>query len=257
MRNRITRRTILSVGTAAGGLAVCGSILGAANIMSATKTTVALPWLWKAINPEDIRERAYQSAWSKIGCMYGTVEAVIGTLADKYGAPYNTFPIEATIYGSGGIGGIGSVCGTINACGLLFNLFAKSQQDLFSLCQEASLWYENAELPAYKPIKPKEDIPIVRSVAHSNLCHLSSTSWANASGLKLMTPQHFERCNRLVADVAMKAVSMLNEYSEGKITLKEKLNAFSQGCLSCHGPEKVKANVASGMTCDTCHKDPH
>jgi hypothetical protein len=94
-------------------------------------------------------------------------------------------------------------------------------------------------------------------VAHSHLCHISSTTWANASGQKLLTQQHFERCNRLVADVAMKAVSMLNAYSSGGVVYNEKLDSFSQGCLSCHGPEKEKANVASGMTCDTCHQNPH
>jgi hypothetical protein len=257
METKLTRRTILSIGTAVGGLAVGGSILGAANIVSATKPPTALPWPWKEVKPADIQERAYQSAWAKIGCMYGTIDAVVGTLADKHGSPYNTFPIDATIYGSGGIGGIGSVCGAINACGLLFNLFSKNQVDLFALCQEISLWYENANLPSYEPRNPKLDIPIIRSVAHSHLCHISSTSWANASGHKLMTPQHFERCNRLVADVAMQAVILLNAYSAGRIAYKEKLNSFSQGCLSCHGPEKVKANVASGMTCDACHRNPH
>jgi hypothetical protein len=257
MEAKITRRSILSIGTTVGGLAVGGSILGAGNFMSATKTTTTLPWPWREMKPTDVQERAYQAAWAKIGCMYGTIEAVIGTLADKYGAPYNAFPIEATIYGSGGVGGIGSLCGTINACGLLFNLFSKNQEDLFALCQEISLWYENAKLPSYKPINPKVDIPIIPSVARSNLCHISSTNWANESGHKLMTPQHFERCNRLVADISMKAVTMLNEYSAGKISYQEKLNSFSQGCLSCHGPENVKANVASGMTCDSCHKNPH
>lgn len=248
---------MLNIGTAAGGLAIGGAILGAAGIRSETKTATTLPWPWREIKPEEIQERAYQSAWAKIGCMYGTIEAVIGTLADKYGAPYNTFPIDATIYGSGGIGGIGSLCGTINACGLLFNLFSKNQEDLFALCQEISLWYENARMPSYKPKKPKLDIPIVSSVSRSNLCHISSTEWANASGHKLLTTEHFERCNRLVADVTVKAVVMLNEYSSGKVAYKEKLNSFSQGCQSCHGPGKVKANVASGMNCDTCHTNPH
>jgi hypothetical protein len=257
MEKKITRRAILSAGTLAGGVAIGGSILGAANMASAAKTSAAVPWPWKEIDPASIQERAYQSAWAKIGCMYGTVEAVLGTLADKYGAPYNTFPIEATIYGSGGIGGLGSVCGTINACGLLFNLFSRNQNDLFALCNEISLWYENAKLPSYKPKNPKMDIPIVPSVSQSNLCHVSSTMWAKASGHKLLTQQHFERCNRLVADVTLKAVTMLNEYSAGKLAYKERLNEFSQGCLSCHGPEKAKANVASGMTCNPCHENPH
>lgn len=254
MESKITRRTMLSFGKAAGGLAVGGSILSADHVLSA-KT--ALPWPWRQIKPADIQERAYQSAWAKIGCMYGTIEAILGTLADKYGSPYNTFPVDGTIYGSGGIGGIGSVCGTVNACGLLFNLFSRNQEDRFALCREISLWYENASLPSYKPGKPKENISIVPSVAHSNLCHVSSTTWANASGHNLMTSAHFERCNRLVADVAAKAVTMLNEYNAGKTAYAEKLNAFSQGCISCHGPGKAKADVASSMSCDACHNNPH
>jgi hypothetical protein len=252
MKMKLSRRAILNAGTVAVG----GSILGGVGFLAASKRT-AVPWPWKEIMPADVQERAYQSAWAKVACMYGTADAILGTLADKYGAPYDTFPIEATLYGSGGVAGIGSICGTINACGLLFSLFAKNQEDLFALCQEISLWYEKAQLPVYKPRNPKVDIPIIQSVAQSNLCHISSTKWANASGHGLLTQQHFERCNRLVADVAMQAVAMLNEYNAGKLAYREKLNSFSQGCLSCHGPGKEKANVASGMTCNPCHQDPH
>jgi hypothetical protein len=257
METKISRRKILSFGSAVGGVAVGSSILGATRFMAAPPPPTALPWPWREIEPSDIQERAYQSAWSKIGCMYGTVEAIIGTLADRHGAPYNTFPVEATLYASGGIAGIGSLCGTINACGMLFNLFAKNQDDLFALCQEISLWYENADLPRYKPKNPKVDIPIVKSVAGSNLCHVSSTKWANASGRKLLTQEHFERCNRLVADVSVRAVELLNNYSRGKAVYREKLNSFSQACIECHGPGKEKANVACSMTCNSCHKDPH
>jgi len=258
MEKKITRRSILNLGTIAGGLAAGGSSLGVASlIQSAPKQSAALPWPWREIKPAEIQERAYQSAWAKIGCMYGTVEAVLGTLADKYGAPYDNFPIEATLYGSGGVGGLGSLCGTINACGLLFSLFSKSQEDLFALCREISLWYESTPLPTYKPKNPKLNIPIATSIARSNLCHISSTTWANVSGHKLLTNEHFERCNRLVADVTTQAVILLNQYSAGKISSKEKMNSFSQGCLSCHGPGNSKANVASGMSCDTCHKNPH
>jgi hypothetical protein len=257
MKTKITRRKMLSIGSAVGSAAVGSAILGSTRFMAAPAPSATLPWEWKEIKPADIQERAYQSAWSKVACMYGTFEAVIGTLADKYGAPYNAFPVEATLYGSGGVGGIGSLCGTINACGMLFSLFAKNQDDIFALCQEMSLWYEKADLPRYKPKDARLDIPIVKSVAGSNLCHVSSTAWANASGHKLLTPEHFERCNRLVADVTMQAVAMLNSYSKGKIVYAEKLNSFSQACLACHGPEKEKANVASGMTCNPCHEDPH
>lgn len=252
MDNNFRRRAMLKAGAAA----VAGSILPKAMAASASKRA-GLPWSWKELKPAEVQERAYQSAWAKVACMYGTFDAVIGTLSDRYGAPYNTFPAEAALYGSGGFGGLGSICGTVNACGLLFGLFARKQEDLFALCQEISLWYESATLPLYKPRNPKLDIAMVTSVSRSHICHISSTTWANASGHHLLTEQHFERCNRLVADVAAQAVSMLNAYSAGKIVYRQKLNPFSQSCLSCHGPGKAKADVASAMTCDRCHTDPH
>ncbi|MBN2318776.1 MAG: C-GCAxxG-C-C family protein [Acidobacteria bacterium] len=257
MKMKLSRREILGVGSVAGCAAIGGSILKGANFATASPSAAALPWSWKKIDPAEIQERAYQSAWEKIGCMYGVCEAILGTLADRYGAPYNTFPVDATVYGSGGIGGIGAVCGTINASGLLFNLFVKDQNDLFALCSEMSLWYEKASLPNYKPKKPKVDIQIAKSVAGSNLCHVSSTNWANASGYKVMTNEHFERCNRLVADVAVQLVTVLNQYTAGNMTFKEKLNDFSLQCLSCHGPGNSEANVAAGMTCNPCHENPH
>jgi len=128
---------------------------------------------------------------------------------------------------------------------------------LFALCSEISLWYEKADLPNYRPKNPKFDIPIARSVAGSNLCHVSSTTWAKASGHKVMTNEHFERCNRLVADVAVRLVTVLNLYAAGEMTFEEKLNEFSEGCQSCHGPGNSVANVAAGMSCNTCHENPH
>ncbi len=254
---KISRRGILGIGSAAGCAAIGVSLFKGANIATASPSVAALPWPWKSMDPAEIQERAYQSAWEKIGCMYGVCESILGTLADRYGSPYNVFPVEATIYGSGGIGGIGSVCGTINASGLLFNLFAKNQNDLFTLCSEMSLWYEKASLPSYKPKEPKVDIEIVKSISGSNLCHVSSTAWANASGQKLMTNEHFERCNRLVADIAAQIVTVLNRYSAGDMAFKETLNAFSRECLSCHGPGNPEADVATGMTCNPCHENPH
>ncbi len=256
MTHEISRRTLLGVGSVAGCAAVGGAFLGCTKA-PVPVPAATLPWPWKTINPEEIKERAYQSAWDKIGCMYGVCEAILGTLADRYGAPYDTFPVAATVYGSGGIGGLGSVCGTINASGLLFNLFVADQNDMFALCSEMSLWYEKASLPVYKPQNPKFEIPDIQSVAGSNLCHVSSTQWANASGMKLLTNEHFERCNRLVVDAAVKLVTVLNQYAEGTFAFKEKLNEFSEGCLSCHGPGQSVANVAAGMSCDNCHENPH
>jgi hypothetical protein len=255
MERKLSRRELLMIGGAAIGGAATGCTT--TTMMAKKEDESSVPWTWKEIKPEDVQERAYRSAWAKVGCMYGVLEGILGTLGDRYGSPYKTFPVEATVYGSGGLGGVGSLCGAVNACGMLFGLFAKNQEDMFAMCNEISLWYEKAELPVYIPKNPQVEISNVSSVANSNLCHISSTVWANASGYKVMTPEHFERCNRLVVDVAMKAVSMLNDYNSAKIVFKEKLNAFSQSCMACHGPGKMKSNVETHMSCNACHEDPH
>ncbi len=253
MESEITRRKMLHISGAAFG----GAVLYSTESIAMARAPKKAEWKWQTILPESIQERAYQSAWAKIGCMYGVVESVLGTLADKYGAPYNSFPVGATIYGSGGIGGVGSLCGTVNAGGLLFGIFVEKQEDLFALCNELSLWYEKTSMPVYKPVKPNQDIPILTTVSGSNLCHISCTKWSKVSGHKLMTMAHFERCNRMVADVAMKIVTMLNQYTEKKLAFTEKPNEFSGGCLLCHGPGKDTGNVSANMSCDTCHDNPH
>jgi hypothetical protein len=201
MENKISRRALMGMGSAA--------ILGA-SIAKAAPAAATLPWPWKEIDPAGVRERAYQSASAKNACMYGVLEAVLGTLADRYGAPYDSFPVGAAVYGSGGIAGLGSVCGALNASGLIFGLFAKDQNEAFAMCRELFAWYEKATLPVYQPKSPKLDIPIVQTVALSNLCQVSTSTWLKASGHKQLSPQMFERCNRLVADVAAQAVGVLN-----------------------------------------------
>jgi hypothetical protein len=206
MDKKISRRVMLGAAPAA--------LAGAAAFAAAhPAASPAVPWPWIQTDPASVQERAYQSATAKTACMYGTFEAVIGTLADKHGAPYDSFPVLATLYGSGGVAGLGSLCGALNASGMLFGLFAKNQDAVFAMCRELFAWYEKAALPAYRPKSPKLDIPIVQTVANSTLCQVSTSTWLKASGNKLRTPEMFERCNRLVADVAAQAVALLNKYT--------------------------------------------
>ncbi len=62
---------------------------------------------------------------------------------------------------------------------------------------------------------------------------------------------------RLVADVTMKVVAMLNQYTTEGTVFHEKPNSFSEGCMSCHEPQKEIGNADVNMSCDLCHDDPH
>lgn len=213
MNTGLTRRSLVTLGSAAACASLMDGSINTAMAAMGTPPAASLPWPWKQLSPADVQERAYQSASAKRACMYGVGEGVLGTLAEKWGAPYNTFPIEAFLYGSGGYAGLGSLCGTINASGFLFGLFARNQQDVFSLCREISMWFESTALPSYQPEKPRLDAPAIATVSGSTLCNAVSAAWIKASGGKPLTPPYFDRCDRMVADVAMKAVSLLNGYA--------------------------------------------
>ena len=102
-----------------------------------------------------------------------------------------------------------------------FRPFRQERSGHFHSLERNSSLVRDWNLPAYKPKAPKLDIPIVQSVAGSTLCSISSSAWARVSGHKLMSMQHMERCSRLVADVAMQAVTLLNDYGTGKSPVKK------------------------------------
>lgn len=256
MENKMNRRDMLGVTAAVGGAAAGASILGATTLMAATPASTTLPWPYLKLKVAKVTERAYESSW-KYGCMYGVVEAVLGELADKKGAPYNTFPVDVTAYGGGGVGAVGTICGALNGAALVIGLFAKTPADRTAMIQEICLWYETTALPIMKPKSPHNNIPMPKSKSASPLCHVSLSEWSSKSGYKVGTAPHPERCYRLTADVTKKVVEMLNDYIANKFVAHEKLNAFSTGCLACHGVGKLKANAYAKMNCNTCHEDPH
>lgn len=64
MDEKLTRRELLGVGTAVGGMALGGSVLGATSILAETHPSTELPWPYKKLNTKKVYERAYESAWA-------------------------------------------------------------------------------------------------------------------------------------------------------------------------------------------------
>ena len=101
-----SRRAMLG---AMGGLAVGGSLAAmSGNVIAAPAAPVMSPgkdghfmqmhgeFGWKPHKIDDIAaamDVAYKGYWYKgYGCGYGAFYAIVGTMAEKYGAPYNTSP---------------------------------------------------------------------------------------------------------------------------------------------------------------------
>lgn len=244
-----------------GVLASCGQ----KQQVSPTATTVptlaptptpnlALPWPYKSLDPKVVAERAY-AAYYNGGCMYGAFEGVVGELREQVGSPYTTFPAAMMKYGAAGVAGWGTLCGALNgvAAAVFMVLESKAGNPVIN---EIYGWYGLEALPNYKPDKPKFDT-IAASMANSQLCHISVTTWCEKSGFKALSPERAERCAWLTASVAKFTVEQLNKQAAGSFSLAHALPAEVTSCLSCHGKGGAVENVhASNQTsCSSCHSD--
>ncbi len=120
-----------------------------------------------------------------------------------------------------------------------------------NLISDLFFWYEKAELPVYMSENSKLN-KSTTSVSNSVLCHASSTKWGKESGFKMNSKERSERCGCLVADVAKKAVDMLNGYFDEKYYTTDRSSEPVSNCKVCHVDGKL-ANIKGQMNCTSCH----
>ncbi len=252
---------IVAVSGLVGSVAACAgsNSVGAQSSPSSAATTAAngsaLPWPYKKIDPVAAAERAY-AAYYNGGCMYGAVEGFVGELRTLVGSPYDTFPAAFAKYGGAGVSGWGTLCGALNGIAAAIYLFLP-QSNANPIINEVYGWYGATPLPNYTPAKPKYP-QIKQSIADSQLCHVSVTTWCNASGLKALSPERAERCAWLTASVVKRTVELTNQQADGAFKQTFADPTSVTGCLSCHGKGGALENVhTSNQTdCLPCHTLP-
>jgi len=185
--------------------------------------------------------------------MYGVFESVLSQLAEAYGEPYASFPVDMMRYGAGGTGSSGSLCGALNGAAALIGLFVKSKEEMKQLVGQLFLWYEQIELPVYVPGEPALDIEMPKSASHSVLCHVSTTRWCAASGHQAFSKPRKERCRRLTADTAGKTVEILNSHLNARFVSVYSMSEEVKKCKSCHTKGSQKSNSRGTMSCGNCH----
>ena len=133
-----------------------------------------IDWMYNPLDPAVTAELAYKH-YASGSCMYATFKSVVSQLAEKFGEPYASFPFHMMKYGHGGIGGYGTTCGALNGGAALIGLFfAHNKKIQDSLITGLFRWYENTQLPVFRPQEPTVDFTPPSSISNSTLCHASS-----------------------------------------------------------------------------------
>ena len=116
----ITRRKTIQF-LALGGLLGATQATTRAGVPPQPEQLSSFPWQPHPLNIEKAKSIAYQGYY-KGGCCYGAFDALLGQLAARYGAPYESFTIEMMTYGKSGVAGFGTLCGTLNGSAAAFGL---------------------------------------------------------------------------------------------------------------------------------------
>jgi len=241
------------------GLALATTSTLFATNESKKENIISVPWDYKKLDSDIVAVRA-NKGYHKNGCMYATFEAIIGTLGDKFGSPYSTFPFDMMKYGAGGIAGWGTLCGTLNGAAAAIGLLSKTPKKLID---ELYRWHEMTSLPNIdlSILVDKEAIypspkKVTSTVSDSVLCHVVIAKWLKESGNRLDSPQRKQRCSQTAASVAKKTVELLNAELNGTFKTEYPFSKKTKSCLMCHaGVTSIKSNSTGKMQCITCHTD--
>ncbi len=211
-------------------------------------------WKYTSLDPVVTAELAYKY-YSEGSCMFATVKSVISQLSETIGEPYMSFPVHLFKYGHGGVGGYGSVCGTLNGAAALIGLLISDKTIQDKLIADVFRWYEKEPLPSFNPNSPAYDYIPVKSVSNSVLCHASNTNWCKTAGLKVDSKERKERCKRMTADVTMKLVTSFNAIFTNTYLSNIQPDEAVNTCVTCHGSEGKVNNTAVKMSCNSCHSE--
>jgi hypothetical protein len=262
------RKFLVSAGTVAGAAAVTG--IGLSKFTSpAEAATAVVPWPYpKAAAdqpvPEALARRAFEVYFAS-GCAEASWYPLVEALGAKYPDSWGTLPKNIFRYGGGGIGGWGTICGTVNGCSAAIGMVVGDSTHRNTLIDAIMQYYADTALPTNAAWKshlgqldlastwnpatlPLKNVP--SSTAHSPLCHSSLVQWTMTTGATNGGPLQRDRCGKACFDIVRKTVELLNTYfqmatpSASPVALDPSVAA----CRTCH-----VTYTGAKMACDSCH----
>ena len=211
--SNLNRRDFLKL---AGKVSLGAAALTAVPAVVSAEETAAPAWPWKyeKLDVAEVQAAVFEHFSTDGGCAAGAVGGILSVLAKHYPeGPYALLNSKMFADGAGGYGRQ-NLCGALGGSFAIFGLFLEGA-GAKALQKELYAWYESTALPIYLP-EGAEPHP-AQSVAGSELCKDSYGNWSAKTGLAFGDPIRINRCRCLTADVAGKAVELLNAHFFGSV----------------------------------------
>ena len=274
---RISRRRFLMASISTAGAFMLGSMLSRHpfSIIRAFAGEVKLsdidknPLPYKPLDPEEIKIRAYKYYYQHFHCAEGVFRALVVSLRENVGGPWENIPTFALYWQAGGGAGWCVLCGALAGAATVISLVLGRSKLAKKVINELFRWYELYPFPQWTPPDDLvEEVggvkgPLPTSVSFSVLCHASVTRWCRVAQKASGSKERSERCARLTGEVAAKTVELLNAAVAGKfkpMTLTPLVVDDKYGCRSCHrkgAPYEQGGWTRGKMYCLACHRAPH
>lgn len=282
-RRNMLARTSLALGglVTLGSLQACGDDKGTTTTPPPPATPLATDFPYDQhiaagyqLDKATVQEAAYHAYYAG-GCCHGSFSALLDYLASTVGAPFTLLPRDFGKFGKGGIDGYGSICGSLLGAEMIISMIATDAAARQRMIWDLMRWYETYKFPAYVPtaVNAAEatgltkdfsagNIATLQVAPTSHLCHASVSGWCSVNAVAATSKDKLARCARLTADVAGKAVELLNAYLAASPRAYTTIAAADPNgsCDGCHTGSAAAAypqgpSVASDMTCVSCHGD--
>lgn len=202
--NDMSRRDFLRT---AGKAALGAAALSAVPVsMAAAEENAAPVWRWKyvQVDKDKLLEHCYKKFYEYGGCGGGCFGGIMDLISEAAGVPYNTIIPGRTFAHAAGGYGAGSLCGSLGGALAAIGLFCEPA-DAAAIRDELYAWYREHQFPQYQP-----EFESITTVAHSVNCVDSVGTYMAATGYKMSDPERKARCAAVTAEVAVKAITLLN-----------------------------------------------
>lgn len=254
----LSRRNFLAgAGIATGAVVAAAAGSGLIKPKSAEAAYTALPWPYATTPGLDlalVKRRGYDNYFVG-GCMYGTGYALVQSLIDTVGSPWDSLPMDMFKYGGGGISSWGTTCGAIHGAAWVIQACAGSNAT--NVINDLFQWYCNFAFPSRDHESYAHYTQQGTTISNSPLCHASSSHWCLTYDKRVNGSERKDRCAKLAGDVAGKTAMLLNSLFAGTY-----VPGFVQPdptCSGCHvGSNSTYDHVQMKSSCTAhCHKEPH